>query len=189
MADRLFSDSYLAGIYDCWHPRHVRDDFDFYLPRIMMADAVLDVGCGTGMMLWEARDAGHEGRLCGLDPAPGMLALAKRRTDIEWVLGDLGGASWEQEFDLAVMTGHAFQTLVGDAELEAALAMLRRTLVPGGRFAFETRNPAARAWQRWCPENAVEVMGTGWRNCADHNPCGEAVRRKYRQFHSQLHRG
>jgi len=161
MADLLFSDAYLASLYDGWSPRAVRDDFDFYLPRVMAADAVLDAGCGTGMMLHEARDAGHAGRLCGLDPAPGMLARARRRGDIEWSLGDLASAPWRDEFDLIVMTGHAFQAIVTDAELHASLASVRRALTAGGRFAFETRNPAARAWERWRPENAVEIIGPG----------------------------
>jgi ubiquinone/menaquinone biosynthesis C-methylase UbiE len=159
MADLLFLDAYLAGVYDAWHPRGVRDDFDFYLPRIMAADAVLDVGCGTGMMLHEARDAGHRGRLCGLDPAPGMLERARRRTDIEWTLGDLDAVAWEAAFDLIVMTGHAFQAIVSDADLRASLAAVARALTPGGAFAFETRNPAARAWERWTPENAAETAG------------------------------
>lgn len=159
MVDRFFSDAYLAAVYDCWHKRAVRDDFDFYLPRVMKARAVLDVGCGTGMMLAEARDAGHDGRLCGLDPGGGMLALARRRTDVEWVENDLAGAGFERAFDLAVMTGHAFQAIVGDDEIDAALAALRRALVPGGCFAFETRNPAARAWENWHPGNAVTIEG------------------------------
>jgi SAM-dependent methyltransferase len=166
MADLLFSDGYLAGVYDAWHPREVRDDFDFYLPRVMAANAVLDVGCGTGTMLHAARDAGHRGRLCGLDPAPGMLERARRRGDIEWRLGDLASAPWREEFDLIVMTGHAFQAIVTDTELRASLTSIRRSLVPHGRFAFETRNPAARAWEGWRPENAVELVG----------PDGEPVR-------------
>ncbi|MFN3520810.1 MAG: class I SAM-dependent methyltransferase [Phenylobacterium sp.] len=157
MVDRLFSDAYLAGLYDVWHPREVRDDFDFYMPRVMAAKAVLDVGCGTGMMLHDARDRGHAGRLCGLDPAEGMLARARRRTDVEWVLGDLVSAGFEDAFDLVVMTGHAFQTLVEDDEIAAALAAVRRALTADGRFAFETRHPAARAWEQWRPERAVEM--------------------------------
>jgi len=157
MIDHLFADPYLAAVYDAWHPRSVRDDYDFYLPHILPAHAVLDVGCGTGTLLHEARQAGHSGRLCGIDPASGMLYRARTRTDIEWVLGDLPSAGWTAEFDLVIMTGHAFQALVSDEDLRHFTAAVRRALVPGGCFAFETRNPSARAWERWTPENAVVV--------------------------------
>lgn len=129
-----------------------RKDYDFYRPMVMAARSVLDVGCGTGSMLHQARKSGHAGRLCGLDPAPGMLAQARRREDIEWVLGDLSSVAWDAEFDLVVMTGHAFQVLIGDDELRNALAGVRAALKPGGRFAFETRNPSARAWESWDEE-------------------------------------
>lgn len=156
MADLLFADLELAALYDAMNPG--RDDYDFYRPMVMAAQSVLDVGCGTGSMLHAARVAGHKGRLCGLDPAPGMLAQARRREDVEWVLGDLSSAVWRAEFDLVVMTGHAFQVLIDDAELRQALASIRTALKPGGQFAFETRNPAARAWEAWENEarDAVE---------------------------------
>ncbi|GDY31058.1 class I SAM-dependent DNA methyltransferase [Gandjariella thermophila] len=155
MVDRQFADAELAAWYDVLNP--ARDDRDFYLPLVMAAESVLDVGCGTGALLHAARDAGHTGRLCGLDPAVGMLAQARRRSDIEWVLGDLSSVAWEREFDLVVMTGHAFQVFVTDEELRAALAAIWSALTENGRFVFETRNPAARAWRRWTPEHVVEV--------------------------------
>jgi SAM-dependent methyltransferase len=161
MADRLFADDYLAGLYDVWHPRSQRDDYDFYLPRIMSAGSVLDVGCGTGTLLTEARRRGHRGRLCGLDPAQGMLARARQHSDIDWVLGDLRSARWTSEFDLVVMTGHAFQVLLTDDELAAAVSYVRQALKPGGRFAFETRNPLVRSWEGWRPDNAVTLLGPG----------------------------
>lgn len=164
MVNRQFEDRSLAALYDLFCPWQRRNDFRFYL-GLMRADPeldVLDVGCGTGMMLHRARDAGHTGRLCGLDPADGMLAQARLRSDIEWVYGDLGSVGWDREFDLVVMTGHAFQELVADDELRTALAGIRSALRDGGRFAFETRNPAARAWAAWVPENVAEVaMDTG----------------------------
>jgi SAM-dependent methyltransferase len=159
MPDRLFSDADLAALYDAMCPRETRDDFDFYLPMIMAAKSVLDVGCGTGALLHEVRDAGHVGRLVGLDPAPGMLAQARRRADIEWVEGDLVSAGFEDAFELIVMTGHAFQVLLTDDDLRAALAAARRALTADGRFAFETRNPAAREWERWRPDQAKSVTG------------------------------
>lgn len=155
MADRSFSDVSLAALYDQLNPWGPCDDF--YLDLVMSARSVLDVGCGTGRLLAGAREAGHTGRLCGLDPAAAMLVQARRKTAAEWVLGDLGSACWEREFDLVVMTGHAFQVLLGDDEVRAALSAVRRSLTDGGRFVFETRNPAARAWETWTPDRAREV--------------------------------
>jgi ubiquinone/menaquinone biosynthesis C-methylase UbiE len=152
MADRIFSDPALAALYDPMTPRERRADFDFYLPLVMAARAVLDVGCGTGAMLDEARKAGHQGRLCGLDPAEGMIAQARKRPDIEWIQGDLVSAKFDRAFDLVVMTGHAFQVLIEDAELRRALSAVRAALTEGGRFAFETRNPLAKAWEAWTPD-------------------------------------
>ena len=156
MVDRLFSDPDLASLYDAFCPRKLRADFDFYLPLVMAAEAVLDVGCGTGALLHEARAAGHGGRLCGLDPAGGMLEQARKRQDVEWVQGDLGAVAWKDQFDLVIMTGHAFQVLVGDQELRSTLAAVGQALKPGGRFAFETRNPKARAWEAWTPDAMEE---------------------------------
>ena len=134
-----------------------RPDFGFYLPLVMSAGTVLDVGCGTGELLRLARQTGHTGRLCGLDPADAMLDQARTRSDIEWILGDLASVDWDQEFDLVVMTGHAFQVFVEDDELRASLAAIRSVLTEDGRFAFETRNPLVRAWEGWT-HNAVEVV-------------------------------
>lgn len=157
MADHHFADSELAALYDVFNPRELTGDYAFYLPSILAAKSVLDVGCGTGSLLHLARESGHTGRLVGLDPAEAMLTQAQRRTDVEWVLGDLSTARWEREFDFAVMTGHAFQVLVEDDELRVALTAIRRALTDEGRFAFETRNPSARGWERWTPDNAREV--------------------------------
>jgi SAM-dependent methyltransferase len=154
-----YSDEHLAELYDLlnrWGPSD-----DFYLDLVMSADAVLDVGCGTGALLHRAMMCHHPGRLSGLDPAAAMLARARRYPDIEWVLGDLTTTTWRQEFDLVVMTGHAFQELRSDEQIRTSLATIRAALNDGGRFAFETRNPAARAWERWTPDNAVEVTNAG----------------------------
>ena len=150
----------LAELYDAF--ARETGDFEFYLPLLMSASSVLDVGCGTGELLRLAREAGHGGRLCGLDPAPAMLELARRkRTDIEWILGDVTSVDWRGEFDLVVMTGHAFQVLIEDDDLRDSLAAIRSALSPDGRFVFETRNPLARAWERWILEHAVETEHNG----------------------------
>jgi SAM-dependent methyltransferase len=155
--DRQFSDIELAELYDLFHPPDGRADFRFYLPMVMSAEAVLDVGCGTGALLHAAREAGHRGQLVGLDPAFGMIETARERRDIEWILGSLATISFVGEFDLVVMTGHAFQVLIEDAELEAALRAIRSALKGNGRLAFETRNPFVREWEEWTPERISGV--------------------------------
>ncbi|MFK3981681.1 class I SAM-dependent DNA methyltransferase [Micromonospora sp. NPDC050397] len=157
MVDHQFADADLARLYDVFYPWEQRDDLAFYLPLVMSARSVLDIGCGTGMLLRQVREHGHQGRLCGLDPGHGMLERARERTDVEWLLGDLSSATWDREFDLAVMTGHAFQVLLSDEDLRAALLTIRSALTDGGRFAFETRNPSDRAWRYWTPEHGREV--------------------------------
>ena len=157
MIERQFTEDRLAALYDRFYPPTRRDDFAFYLPRILAARSVLDVGCGTGALLHLAREAGHAGRLCGLDPAEGMLNQARRRSDIEWVHGDIASVGWERTFDLIVMTGHAFQEYVDDDEIRAALAAIRAALADSGHFAFETRNPLDRAWERWAAEYSSET--------------------------------
>jgi SAM-dependent methyltransferase len=156
-----FTDVEQAALYDRMYPPEERNDFRFYLPMIMAATAVLDVGCGTGALLHMAREAGHAGRLVGLDPAVGMLEQARKRSDIEWILGDLSDVAFDREFDLAVMTGHAFQELIADDEVRAAFVSVRSALTDDGRFAFETRNPAARAWEGWTPEHGTDFVVDG----------------------------
>lgn len=158
MPDRLFSDIELAALYDIFYPPGEREDFAFYLPMVLSAGSVLDVGCGTGAMLSMARDAGHAGRLVGLDPAKGMIEQARRRLDIEWIQGDLKSTAFDRSFDLVVMTGHAFQVFVEDQDVRDALAAVRRALADEGRFAFETRNPAARAWEHWARGYSKEIV-------------------------------
>jgi len=156
MVDRSFGDPSLAALYDALHPWGPGDDF--CLEYVMAAESVLDVGCGTGRLLRTARAHRHPGRLTGLDPAAAMLVRARwGEPSVEWVLGDLRSQVWDREFDLVVMTGHAFQVLVGDEELKAALHAVRAALGTCGRFVFETRNPSARAWEAWTPDRVREI--------------------------------
>lgn len=170
MVDRHFSHPDLADLYDYFSHWRVSPQDDFYLDLVMGARSVLDVGCGTGKLQRVARERGHTGRLVGLDPAEAMLEVGRRdRDDIEWTLGDLvsgpydgeAGGLFEDEFDLIVMSGHAFQVFLTDGDVRANLAAARRAITADGRFVFETRNPAARGWEAWSPERVRTVDGPG----------------------------
>src|SRR5690606_2505808 len=93
---------------------------------------------------------------------------------VEWVEGkavDIARRDdWQGGFDLAFMASNAFQVFVTDDELRDSLTAIRAALGPGGRFVFGTRNPTARAWESWTPENAAEVV--------DHN--GRELRLEHR---------
>lgn len=172
----MFTDADAAALYDVLNPWDVegRADSAFFSGLVMSAQAVLDVGCGTGIMLHHAREAGHTGRLAGLDPDRAALERARRRTDIEWVEGVAADAAWDREFDLATMASNAFQCFVTDEDLRASLAAIRGALRNGGRLVFETRHPQARAWEGWNPSQAGEVVdASGRRLLVSH--CVESV--------------
>lgn len=155
----VYSEAEVAALYDVlcpWDPERSPGD-RFYHDLVMSAGSVLDVGCGTGTMLAYARERGHRGRLAGIDPDPAALERARRDASVEWAEGTAAEARRQAEFDLATMTGHAFQCLVTDHDLRASLAAVHAALRPGGRFVFETRHPQARAWEDWNPSHLTEV--------------------------------
>jgi SAM-dependent methyltransferase len=152
----MYPDADAAALYDLLNPWGPSDDF--YLSYVMDAPSVVDVGCGTGMLLRRARECGHTGRLCGLDPDGAALDRARTRPDVEWVQGKAADMAWDREFALAVMAGNVFQVLVTDQELRASLAAVRAALVHDGRLVFGTRNPRVRAWEAWNPSNPLDVV-------------------------------
>ena len=92
---------------------------------------VLDVACGSGEFGALARD--RRAAVAGIDAAPGMVELARRRLPgADLRLGSLEALPWpDREFD--VVTGfNAFQFA---PDLTAALAEARRVTRPGGRVA------------------------------------------------------
>jgi SAM-dependent methyltransferase len=152
----VYSDHDAAALYDLLNPWDASDEF--YLSYVLAASSVLDVGCGTGRLLHRAREAGHGGRLVGIDPDPAALARARGRADVEWVRGTAADMTWKGEFDLAVMASNVFQVFVTDELLRPSLAATRRALVGGGRLVFGTRNSRVRAWEGWNPASPIDVV-------------------------------
>lgn len=149
--DLLYSDPRLVAVYDLFNAGD--HDFAFYASHIGPArQRVLDLGCGTGTFARRLAAAGHD--VVAIDPAPAMIDHARRQpgaSAVRWLACDLGGLPPGAPFDAVVMTGHAFQCLLADADIEATLHGARRVLADGGRFLFETRNPRIEPWRTWTP--------------------------------------
>jgi ubiquinone/menaquinone biosynthesis C-methylase UbiE len=149
MADALFSEPRLAELYDPLEPD--RRDLDAYTAMAgeFGAVTVLDVGCGTGNLACLLARAGLE--VIAVDPAAASLAVARRKPGAErvrWLHGD-ATALPPLQADLATMTGNVAQVFVTDQEWAATLRAVRDRLRPGGRFVFESRDPAKKAWLEW----------------------------------------
>jgi SAM-dependent methyltransferase len=149
----LYSDPRLVALYDALNPAGA--DTAFYLQLAHGAGHIVDLGCGTGLLACELAQRGY--RVTGIDPSPQMLQIARHRPEgkrVTWIEGDAGALPFAGHADLVVMTGHVAQIFLDDASLVATLQAVRRALRPGGRIAFESRNPAARAWEEWTPERS-----------------------------------
>ncbi|WP_238165840.1 class I SAM-dependent methyltransferase [Kribbella caucasensis] len=128
------------------------------------ARVVLDVGCGTGTFACLLAGRGVE--VVGVDPAAASLEVARGKEfadRVRWVEGDATGLP-PLAVDLATMTGNVAQVFLTDEEWAATLAGVRGALRAGGRFVFETRDPARQAWLEWTPERTrvqAEIPGVG----------------------------
>ncbi len=128
------------------------------LTQVAAGDAVLDIGCGPGVALREAR---RRGAICtGVDPAPPMLRLGRlaSRRDITYTRGTaealpLPDASASVVWSLA--TAHHW------ADIEQGLAEARRVLRPDGRLLIlehhSTPGAKGHAWHGLTDEQAGKV--------------------------------
>ena len=147
--DQHYVDQRLVELYDIENTRGADTDFYVGLAADLDARVILDLGCGTGLL---TRELAVDGRhVVGVDPAPAMLAFARRQPDadrVQWVEGD-SGALGTPAADLVVMTGNVSQVFLDDTEWAATLRAIYAALRSGGYLAFESRNPDDRAWERW----------------------------------------
>jgi trans-aconitate 2-methyltransferase len=90
-------------------------------------DEAWDLGCGTGMVAGLLADRWPRARVHGLDSSPEMLAAARHREGIHWVLGDL--RQWHPESRPDVVTCNAvLQWIDGHLDVLARLSSHTRVL-------------------------------------------------------------
>lgn len=157
----------LVDLYDADNPDGPDHDYYRELAARHAANSILDLGCGTGILT--VTFAGPGRQVTGVDPSAAMLDYARRRPGaqaVRWVHGD-SPLLPDGPYDLMVMTGNVAQH-IADPQWQRTLSDLRARAAAGAVLAFESRNPAARAWETWGQRNPKS--GTPrtdrWRNGA-----------------------
>ncbi|MDF0602813.1 methyltransferase domain-containing protein [Psychromarinibacter sp. C21-152] len=132
-AARGYEALFVPAVFRAW-AGHVLDGAD-----VGVGDAVLDVACGTGVVARQARArVGPGGRAVGVDPAPGMLAVARDvEPGVEWLPGTAEALPVEEAaFDgVLCQFGMMFFKDRGQAAREMA-----RVLTRGGRVSVAVWN-------------------------------------------------
>ena len=130
----------------------------------------LDIATGTGDFAWELSERTSISRVVGLDFAPQMLSLARRKTRkhkrqahrVHWALGDAVNLPFADDRFWCVTCGFGLRNF---ADIEAALREMARVIVPGGRVVILDIIPVtgsdglSRLFQ-WYFRRAVPWMGS-----------------------------
>ena len=106
-----------------------------FVERYARGRDVLEVGCGTGLLLRRIQTFAQNVR--GVDLSPGMLALAKER-GLDVVEGSATALPFpDRSFDVTC----SFKVLAHVREIETALSEMARVTRPGGHVIAEFYNP------------------------------------------------
>ncbi|HET6583376.1 MAG TPA: methyltransferase domain-containing protein [Nannocystaceae bacterium] len=139
-----FSERYDRGRDRGYH-KLIDDQAAALVRRVGEGGDVLEVGCGTGLLL--QRVAGFARTAIGIDLSPGMLERARAR-GLEVVEGSATALPFtDDRFDVA----YSFKVLSHVPELERALAEMLRVVRPGGHIVFDIYN-------RWSLRYAIKRL-------------------------------
>lgn len=129
-AAEVYESFFLPALFDQW----VEPLLD--AAEVSNGERLLDVGCGTGVV---ARNAisrvGSEGRVAGLDPNEGMLAVARKTSGVEWTIGAAEDIPFDHSSFDVVVSQFAMMFFVDRGR---AVSEMARVLRPGGRVAIAT---------------------------------------------------
>jgi SAM-dependent methyltransferase len=126
---------------------HKTEDLAFYEALAAEADGpILDVGSGTGRVVFHLAQAGH--RVHGVEISPEMLARAERKLallpdlvdQVTMIEGDVLQVDVPEQYALITVSYHVFMHLRTMDEQLAALERFREWLLPGGRLIIDLPN-------------------------------------------------
>jgi ubiquinone/menaquinone biosynthesis C-methylase UbiE len=101
-------------------------------------ESLLDIGTGPGNFPTRLCEAGHLGRLVGMDFSSGMLEVAKAKTNaVEWIQGNAMELPFpDSSFDVVT----ARHMLYHVPDMHKAILEAKRVLKPSGRFMAVTND-------------------------------------------------
>lgn len=105
---------------------------------IQPGDSVLDVGCGTGEVTLPAKRRAQHGRVYGIDPAPEMIAVARKKAarkgvEVDFRVGVIEALPFPDS-SIDVVTSSLMMHHLPDDLKVRGLAEIYRVLKPGGRL-------------------------------------------------------
>lgn len=130
----------------------------------IQAHDVLDVACGVGDLALGL--AGHDFAMTGVDLAPAMIDIARRRAatagvPVTFEVADMRRLPHAAAFDLALCFGDSLNYMLTAADFRKALTSMRRALRPGGWAIFDLLTATAVATyyadQAYILQNSDEV--------------------------------
>jgi ubiquinone/menaquinone biosynthesis C-methylase UbiE len=135
--NRSYYDEF-AGHYDDRRARGyhklIDDQAAALVRRVGAGKAVLEVGCGTGLIL--ERVAKFARRAEGVDVSPGMVEHARRRA-LDVRVADATSLPYaDAKFDVAF----SFKVLAHVSKFDEALGEMLRVVRPGGHIVFDIYN-------------------------------------------------
>ena len=140
----------IAEYYDVENVRHkmLEQDVPFFLGQLPNGrQRILELATGTGRAAIPMAQAGH--RVVGVDYAPDMLEIARRKRDavglgegeLSIVRGDILGLDLGRRFDWVCVFFNTFLGFTTLEEQDRALQAVRRHLKPRGRLWLDVFNP------------------------------------------------
>jgi 2-polyprenyl-3-methyl-5-hydroxy-6-metoxy-1,4-benzoquinol methylase len=130
------------------HQRQKLDAAFRYLPKPLPGQTLLDIGCGNGDFLANARDAGW--KVAGIDPDPRAVATAAQR-GFDVRVGSIESLEAMSDCFDAITISHVLEHVHCPREVVRAIA---RLLKPGGVLYIDTPNIDSNGATRW---------GANWR--------------------------
>jgi ubiquinone/menaquinone biosynthesis C-methylase UbiE len=127
------------------------------------ASRILDVGCGTGVAVLRLASLAPDGRACGVDISPNMIARARRKVPerlahrVEFQRAGSDAIPYpDASFDHALCTNSFHHYL----DPLRSLAEISRVLVPGGQLVIFENAPDL-SWYTWAWDRVLRRLEKG----------------------------